>query len=479
MDGRRRSTLGRKRSDRDVVLEESPALPGGLLNAAYRSNEAAKMNTFRPAPSRHRPPSSANASRWCKIIGAVLALGGIALLIPTARDLFTGGGPKDLIGVLARLIPGPALVIGGLVLFEKGRLMEPQLFADLDFDDGDRARSIDAILGANRAAHARPAAPDASSADTDYSVHSSVSVQSPPTHDRVGVSESAATSTAAQGWPATSEPVSWAGDSAALPPTSAAGYAAEPARVPSVPDQIAAVLSPQANTATARSQPPRIVPKIAPTQRPDAAPQPPTPPQPGNGLSHNPPPPPPPTAPLAPGAEVARQVRASMNAADVNLIETYRHWVLGQALGAQTFQPLTVNDRYDEWFLLSASGVATLLAWTHEDHHATYSAETWVDQILPTQGIAISDRQLAIDLLRAAALHAGGLHTTPTERLTAYHPSELVTAMATVHVGLLRLYSGLEGATPAKILRDQLGDSPAPSLSTSSNDERRWLPPGS
>jgi hypothetical protein len=176
---------------------------------------------------------------------------------------------------------------------------------------------------------------------------------------------------------------------------------------------------------------------------------------------------------------LARQARASVTSADVNLIEIYRQWVLGQAVGAETFEPLSVVDRYDEWFLLSASGVATLLAWTHEDHHATYSAETWVDQILPTQGIAISDRQLAIDLLRAAALHAGGLHTTPTERLTAYHPSELVTAMATVHVGLLRLYSGLEGATPAKILRDQLGDSPAPSLApTPDASERLWLSPG-
>ena len=181
---------------------------------------------------------------------------------------------------------------------------------------------------------------------------------------------------------------------------------------------------------------------------------------------------------LTPGSDLARQARASVSTADSTVVEIYRNWVLQQALGAESFQPLTVNDRYDEWFLLSASGVATLLAWTHEDHGATYSADTWVEQILPTQGIVISDRVLAVDLLKAAALHAGGLHTTPTERLIAYHPSELVTAMATVHVGLLRLYSGLEGSNPAQVLRDQLGDSPTQSISPS-NDERRWLPPGS
>jgi hypothetical protein len=181
---------------------------------------------------------------------------------------------------------------------------------------------------------------------------------------------------------------------------------------------------------------------------------------------------------LTPGSDLARQARGSVNPADSSVVEIYRNWVLAQALGSESFQPLSVNDRYDEWFLLSASGVATLLAWTHEDHGATYSADTWVDQILPTQGIVISDRQLAIDLVKAAALHAGGLHTAPTDRLMAYHPSELVTAMATVHVGLLRLYSGLEGSNPAKVLRDQLGDSSVQSISPSS-DAGRWLPPGS
>ena len=115
--------MGRKRSDRDVVLEDSPVLQGGILNAAYRSDEAAKLDSLRMNHATfRRPAASANASRWCKIIGAALAIVGIGLLIPTARDLFTGGGPTDLVGVLLPLIPGPALVIGGLVLFEKGGL---------------------------------------------------------------------------------------------------------------------------------------------------------------------------------------------------------------------------------------------------------------------------------------------------------------------------------------------------------------------
>jgi hypothetical protein len=192
-----------------------------------------------------------------------------------------------------------------------------------------------------------------------------------------------------------------------------------------------------------------------------------------------------------PGAQLANMVGAPQDArgrhpigvADQSVVEIYRNWVLTQTTGERAFQALDVNDRYDEWFLLSASGVATLLAWTHEDHGATYSAETWVDQILPMQGIGVADRQLALDLLNAAALHAGGLHTAPTQRLMAYQPSELVTAMATVHVGLLRLYSGLEGTDPSKVLREQLGDpiSTQPSLPPPppSDPQARWLPPGS
>jgi hypothetical protein len=514
---RRRSTLGRKRSDRDVVLEESPVLSGGLLNAAYRSTEAAKLETVRPAP-RHRPPPSANASRMYKIVGAVLALAGIALLIPTARDLFTGGGPKDLIGVLSRLIPGPALVIGGLVLFEKGRLMEPHLFAEVNYDDRESIHSIDAILNSNRVG--RPAEPssgwatesDAQPIQTVAGYDANRTSTAPAAAATSADYEARQPATATSGWPTSNEsmttPVGASAASATGAPTAAPvspAQASSPTYFDPASFQVGGPAGYQnyadlvssgapAPAEGARPAPPRIVPRIAAEPVPSAA----TPPDAlvsapvapaaagptmGTGMAFEPPAPPAAnpaeSVPLTPSADVARQVRASMNAADVTLIETYRQWVLGQALGAQTFQPLTVNDRYDEWFLLSASGVATLLAWTHEDHHATYSAETWVDQILPTQGIAISDRQLALDLLSAAALHAGGLHTTPTERLTAYHPSDLVTAMATVHVGLLRLYSGLEGATPAKILRDQLGDSPAPSFSTSADDERRWLPPGS
>jgi hypothetical protein len=183
------------------------------------------------------------------------------------------------------------------------------------------------------------------------------------------------------------------------------------------------------------------------------------------------------------GAAPDARERHPASAADHTVIEIYRNWVLTQTTGERAFQSLDVHDRYDEWFLLSASGVATLLAWTHEDHGATYSAETWVDQILPMQGIGVADRQLALDLLNAAALHAGGLHTAPTQRLMAYPPNELVTAMATVHVGLLRLYSGLEGTDPSKVLREQLGEpvntQPGLPASPPSDPQARWLPPGS
>lgn len=177
--------------------------------------------------------------------------------------------------------------------------------------------------------------------------------------------------------------------------------------------------------------------------------------------------------------------RHPVHISDTSLVEVYRDWVITQTTGERAFQTLAVYEHFDQWFLLSASGVATLLAWTHEDHGATYSAETWVDQILPMQGIGVADRQLALDLLNAAALHAGGLHTSPTERLMAYQPAELVTAMATLHVGLLRLYSGLEGTDPAKVLRDQLGDvgitqvSLPPLPPPTDEAQARWLPPGS
>ena len=153
-------------------------------------------------------------------------------------------------------------------------------------------------------------------------------------------------------------------------------------------------------------------------------------------------------------------------------------WVSARGWLRRAVDRGAVRDRFDEWFLLSASGVASLLAWTHEDHGATYSADTWVDQILPSQGISIADRELAMDLLRAAALHAGGLHTAPTERLMAYHPADLVTAMGTLHVGLLRLYSSLEGVHPGKVLRDQLGDGQDLTALPPSN-RPAWLPPGS
>jgi hypothetical protein len=156
-----------------------------------------------------------------------------------------------------------------------------------------------------------------------------------------------------------------------------------------------------------------------------------------------------------------RQAAASTTAVvrntDPAILENYRGWVLAQATGADRFVPLDVHGPLEPWFLLSACGVATLLAWTHEDHGATYSVETWVDDIIPHQGIAVSDRQLAIELLVAAALHAGGIHTEPTARLLAYDPADLVTAMGALHVGLIRLYCGLERISPARVLRDQFG----------------------
>jgi hypothetical protein len=451
--------LGRKRSDRDVALEEAPALPGGLLSAAYRSSEAAKMESAQPA-AHH---TNESASRLYKLVGAIFALAGVAFLVPTAIELFKGGGPNGLGGVLFRLIPGPALVIGGLVLFEKGRLMEPHGLHDHDED-----RLVEPAYRKRRGKDDAPAPYADRGAEPSFA-------------DREEVLRALTNSG-----------------------TPVAGAPADPAR----PIYHSPV---QAEPVAPRPPPPRIVPRVPLADRTKDDSKPfvaamasadAPPPARGEPIAFVPPEPVAPAAAaqpapvqqpapapvaqqspvsepsLTPGSDLARQARASVNPADSSVVEIYRNWVLAQALGSESFQPLTVNDRYDEWFLLSASGVATLLAWTHEDHGATYSADTWVDQILPTQGIVIADRQLAIDLVKAAALHAGGLHTAPTERLTAYHPSELVTAMATVHVGLLRLYSGLEGSNPAKVLRDQLGDSPMQSISPS-GDAGRWLPPGS
>jgi hypothetical protein len=437
--------LGRKRSDQDVVLEDTPVVPGGLLSAAYRSNEAAKMDSSRPTPDLSSQTNE-SASRLYKLVGTIFALAGVAFLVPTAIELFNGGGPNGLGGVLFRLIPGPALVIGGLVLFEKGRLMEPHpLHDDEDrlvepaYRDRDRAteppyadRILDPALAAEREEALRAltnpggTVPPEPARPIYHTPEQPEPVAPRPPPPRI-VPRLPSVDKSRDG----SEP--FVAAAAAAPPLPAAD--APTAFVPPEP--------------YAQPAPAAVAPQ-SPVSEPS----------------------------LTPGSDLARQARASVSATDSTVVEIYRNWVLGQALGAESFQPLTVNDRYDEWFLLSASGVATLLAWTHEDHGATYSGDTWVDQILPTQGIAISDRQLAIDLLKAAALHAGGLHTAPTERLVAYHPSELVTAMATIHVGLLRLYSGLEGSNPAKVLRDQLGDSPTQSISPSS-DAGRWLPPGS
>jgi hypothetical protein len=123
--------LGRKRSDEDVELEDTPVSPGGLLSAAYRSSEAAKLDSSRSA-THSSSQVNESASRLYKLVGTIFALAGVAFLVPTAFELFKGGGPNGLSGVLFRLIPGPALVIGGLVLFEKGRLMEPHPSSDDD-----------------------------------------------------------------------------------------------------------------------------------------------------------------------------------------------------------------------------------------------------------------------------------------------------------------------------------------------------------
>lgn len=142
------------------------------------------------------------------------------------------------------------------------------------------------------------------------------------------------------------------------------------------------------------------------------------------------------------------------------IVYRYRKWVLGQMMPGAAFGPIDVDRSPDEWLLLATCGVATLLAWTHEDHHFTYPVETWAEEILPAHGVRIRDRELARDLLLAAALHAGGVDSVPTERLRSYEPADLVTAMASIHVGLLRLYCGLGRIGPERVLADQYGIGP-------------------
>jgi hypothetical protein len=142
------------------------------------------------------------------------------------------------------------------------------------------------------------------------------------------------------------------------------------------------------------------------------------------------------------------------------VLDQYRRWVLDQALGDSEFHTLDIDAHHRDLFMLSSCGVATLLSWLHEQHRATYTVDTWIDEILPSQGIEIDDRELAIELLIAAALYAGGIHTSPTARLREYRSDELVTAMATMHVGLLRLYCGIGHRHPAAIVGHQFDGTP-------------------
>jgi hypothetical protein len=114
-----------------------------------------------------------------------------------------------------------------------------------------------------------------------------------------------------------------------------------------------------------------------------------------------------------------------------DLPERYRQWVLAQALGDSATPRLDIAAESGDVFTLSAAGVATLLAWLREQDQAPSSVERWVDEILPGHGIHLADRRLAVELLAGA----GGTHGEPTP--------ERAVAMATLHVGLLRLYCGI------------------------------------
>jgi hypothetical protein len=166
-------------------------------------------------------------------------------------------------------------------------------------------------------------------------------------------------------------------------------------------------------------------------------------------------------SPLVPDSERAlASLSAVLHDTGNHVLDEYRRWVLEQALGDSAFHSLDINANHRDLFMLSSCGVATLLAWLHEQHRATYTVDTWIDEILPSQGIEIDDRELAIELLIAAALYAGGIHTAPTVRLREYRSDELVTAMATMHVGLLRLYCGIGQRHPAIIVGQQFDGTP-------------------
>jgi F0F1-type ATP synthase assembly protein I len=180
-----------------------------------------------------------------------------------------------------------------------------------------------------------------------------------------------------------------------------------------------------------------------------------------------PPPPPPPlpqrvTAPLASpaiptSAMALDRTRSVVGSVAPVIVFRYRKWVLGQMTPGAVFEPLAIEGGLDDWALLSACGVATLLAWTHEDHNVTHPVEAWVDELLPAHGVRIRDRQLAIDLVLAAALRAGGVEAPQSPHVRSYEPADLVTALASIHVGLLRMYCGLGRIGAERVLADQYG----------------------
>ncbi len=377
-------------------------------------------------PTTSRRPSALH--RIGKLVGWMLGvIGGVLLCMPL-WELFQGGGPDGIRGVVVRLLPGPLTLAAAFIIYVKAERLGTSPFAGFDAQRADPFEGFDP----NDASvfppvdHSQAPSPWATQASSTGSL---LGTGHPPAQHMDTYPGRPATSAAPQMSAMTEHP----GGTSSFTPTRGAAPAPTPPQAPVAYGNSPATMPP--NMAAAINEP--------------------------WTSSHG----------------TSAQVPTVVGRSDRHVVETYREWVLRQTLGEQSFRPLGVQDRFDEWFLLSASGVASLLAWTHEDHGATYSAETWVDQILPLQGIRVADRQLAVDLLGAAAMHAGGLHTAPTERLMSYHPADLVTAMGTLHVGLLRLYSGLEAVAPDKVLRDQLGN-PSPEALGSPSDQQRWLPPG-